>query len=162
VGWAFFYQSREYVETGRDELMLTGPGPVLVDRRDGSIIPTGSADPIEISIERYEDRRAWQRKAREQDRLTSDAVEILADIGSEGSKPIGERLRARHPLASRKRIDEAARDATVIWERARELTHGNHDSQVVAATLESDYPKLHRPIWPWVVYRAEYWWKWEI
>lgn len=43
AGWAFFYQSRAYVETGAFEKMLVGHGPVVVID-DGRIIEGGSLD----------------------------------------------------------------------------------------------------------------------
>ncbi|MFD1788376.1 YrhB domain-containing protein [Sphingomonas floccifaciens] len=43
AGWAFFYQSRAYVETGAFEKMLVGHGPVVITD-DGRIIEGGSLD----------------------------------------------------------------------------------------------------------------------
>ncbi|MDP3401749.1 MAG: YrhB domain-containing protein [Brevundimonas sp.] len=43
AGWAFYYQSREYVETGALEAMLVGNGPVVI-RDDGHVIEGGSLD----------------------------------------------------------------------------------------------------------------------
>lgn len=43
AGWAFYYQSREYVETGTLETMLVGHGPVVV-KDDGRVIEGGSLD----------------------------------------------------------------------------------------------------------------------
>jgi hypothetical protein len=42
-GWAFYYQSRAYVETGEFESALVGQGPVVI-RDDGRIIEGGSLD----------------------------------------------------------------------------------------------------------------------
>lgn len=42
-GWSFFYQSREYVETGEFRAMLVGQGPVVIGD-DGRIIEGGSLD----------------------------------------------------------------------------------------------------------------------
>ncbi|WP_046658604.1 YrhB domain-containing protein [Lysobacter capsici] len=36
-GWVFFYNSREFVETGNASAMLAGNGPILVER-DGTVI----------------------------------------------------------------------------------------------------------------------------
>lgn len=43
AGWAFFYQSRRYVETRDVAAMLVGHGPVVVCD-DGRIIEGGSLD----------------------------------------------------------------------------------------------------------------------
>ncbi|WP_448538179.1 YrhB domain-containing protein [Sphingobium yanoikuyae] len=42
-GWAFFYQSRAYAETGAFDKMLVGHGPVVVSD-DGRVIEGGSLD----------------------------------------------------------------------------------------------------------------------
>ena len=42
-GWAFYYQSTAYVETGNFNRMLVGHGPVVI-RDDGEIIEGGSLD----------------------------------------------------------------------------------------------------------------------
>ena len=52
-GWVFFWNSRRYVETADFQYALAGNGPLIVDRRDGSIHPTSAAETIEDSIERY-------------------------------------------------------------------------------------------------------------
>lgn len=43
AGWAFYYQSREYLETGALEAMLIGHGPVVV-KDDGRVIEGRSLD----------------------------------------------------------------------------------------------------------------------
>ncbi len=43
AGWAFYYQSRAYVETGALDQMLVGHGPVVVSD-DGRVIAGGSLD----------------------------------------------------------------------------------------------------------------------
>ena len=43
AGWAFFYQSRTYVETGDPSTMLVGHGPVVV-KDDGGVVEGGSLD----------------------------------------------------------------------------------------------------------------------
>jgi hypothetical protein len=53
-GWVFFYQSKEYLETGDFVYMLAGNAPYLVNRHTGEIIKTGTAEPIEYYIEQYE------------------------------------------------------------------------------------------------------------
>jgi|HubBroStandDraft_3_1064219.scaffolds.fasta_scaffold1495612_1 hypothetical protein len=48
LGWVFFYAS---------EHAIAGNAPVIVDRRDGALSPTGTAHPIEHYIERYRRQR---------------------------------------------------------------------------------------------------------
>lgn len=43
AGWAFYYQSRAYLETGNSDDRLIGHGPVVV-RDDGTVIEGGSLD----------------------------------------------------------------------------------------------------------------------
>ncbi|WP_164934313.1 YrhB domain-containing protein [Bradyrhizobium guangzhouense] len=42
-GWAFYYQSRAYMETGEFSSMLVGHGPVVI-KDEGGIIEGGSLD----------------------------------------------------------------------------------------------------------------------
>jgi CHASE2 domain-containing sensor protein len=53
-GWVFFYNSAKYLETGDDRYALIGNSPLIVDRRDGSLHVTGSAQPIDFYITEYE------------------------------------------------------------------------------------------------------------
>ncbi|HEX8553716.1 MAG TPA: YrhB domain-containing protein [Sphingomonas sp.] len=41
--WAFFYQSRAFVETGAFSALLVGHGPVII-RDNGEVIEGGSSD----------------------------------------------------------------------------------------------------------------------
>jgi hypothetical protein len=52
-GWVFFYQSREHIETGDFGSILLGNAPVIVDRDDGSLHVTGTAQPIESYLAKY-------------------------------------------------------------------------------------------------------------
>ena len=52
-GWAFFYESQEYQETGDLRDMLAGNAPILISRRDGSLHITGTAMPLEHYIENF-------------------------------------------------------------------------------------------------------------
>ena len=56
IGWEYRWQSREYVESGDDSVMLIGTAPILVNRTDGSLIPTDIYRPIQFYIDRYEHR----------------------------------------------------------------------------------------------------------
>ena len=64
VGWVFFYDSKIHQETRSISHALAGNAPILVDRSDGSLHPTGTGRPIEEYIERYlardpSDERSW-------------------------------------------------------------------------------------------------------
>ncbi|HEY7386899.1 MAG TPA: YrhB domain-containing protein [Bryobacteraceae bacterium] len=52
-GWVFFWTSKQYAETGDFRYALAGNGPLIVDRRDGSVHETSAAEPLEEIIERY-------------------------------------------------------------------------------------------------------------
>ena len=57
-GWLFFWNSKEYLETDELKYALAGNAPLIVDRRDGSIHESSTADPIEDIIQRYRKARA--------------------------------------------------------------------------------------------------------
>ncbi|MES1225024.1 MAG: YrhB domain-containing protein [Bacteroidota bacterium] len=53
LGWVFFYQTKEYVET-RDILqMINDNAPLIINKKDGTIHITGTAYPIEKYIRDY-------------------------------------------------------------------------------------------------------------
>ena len=52
-GWVFFFNSRRYVETRNLSYALAGNGPLIVDRRDGSIHQMSTAYSLESSIRAY-------------------------------------------------------------------------------------------------------------
>jgi Immunity protein 35 len=56
-GWVFFYQSKEYVETGNLSSMLAGNAPFIIDRVAGALYVLGTAHPTEVYIKEYEQRR---------------------------------------------------------------------------------------------------------
>ncbi|MGY3265589.1 YrhB domain-containing protein [Lysobacter sp. HA35] len=53
-GWVFFYQSRQYLETGEFAHRLAGNAPLIVNRNTGDIRTTGNAFPIEHYLAQYE------------------------------------------------------------------------------------------------------------
>ncbi len=53
-GWIFFYQSREFVETGREEFELFGNAPYLVDAMTGAVFVTGTGRPISYYVTNYQ------------------------------------------------------------------------------------------------------------
>jgi hypothetical protein len=50
IGWAYHYQSAQHLRTGDISAMLAGNAPILIDRQDGTILPTGTAHPLEHYI----------------------------------------------------------------------------------------------------------------
>ena len=53
-GWVFFYNSREYVETGNELAALAGNAPYIVNRFTGAVVATGTGRPIEHYVSAYE------------------------------------------------------------------------------------------------------------
>jgi hypothetical protein len=53
VGWVFFYESREYTETGDPQHALIGNAPLLVDRRTGALHLLGTERPVEAYLDDY-------------------------------------------------------------------------------------------------------------
>ena len=56
-GWVFFYNLKRFVETGDQNYGLIGTAPIIVDRMNGSLHPTGIGRPIEEYIREYEMKR---------------------------------------------------------------------------------------------------------
>lgn len=57
-GWVFFYNSKQFLETRDISQALVGNAPLIVDRADGSVHVTGTAEPTEHYIKEYEAQRA--------------------------------------------------------------------------------------------------------
>jgi hypothetical protein len=57
-GWVFFYNSKQFLETGDISQALVGNAPLIVDRADGSVHVTGTAEPIEHYLKEYEAQRS--------------------------------------------------------------------------------------------------------
>jgi hypothetical protein len=53
-GWVFFYESRQYLETGEFMHRLVGNAPLIVNRITGDIVSTGTAHPTEYYLAEYE------------------------------------------------------------------------------------------------------------
>lgn len=52
-GWVFFYQTKDYIETGNFSSMLAGNSPFIVDRGDGSLHVLGTVHPVDFYINEY-------------------------------------------------------------------------------------------------------------
>jgi hypothetical protein len=50
-GWLFFYNSKEFMETGSFSSMLVGNGPIFVDR-SGAVEKLPTAIPWQVAIKR--------------------------------------------------------------------------------------------------------------
>jgi len=53
-GWVFFYNNKKYLETGDFSYALAGNAPMIVNKRTGELVTTGTARPIDKYIEDYE------------------------------------------------------------------------------------------------------------
>ena len=59
-GWIFFYQSKSFLETNNSKFMLVGNAPLIVDKINRSVHPTGTCLPLQSYIDRYaNDIRKW-------------------------------------------------------------------------------------------------------
>jgi hypothetical protein len=53
-GWIFFYQSKQYIETGDFSAQLLGNAPIIIDRTTSEIRVTGTRLPLEHYLAEYE------------------------------------------------------------------------------------------------------------
>ena len=53
-GWVFFYQSDRFLATDDMSYALVGNAPIIVNKYEGSVYVTGTADPVEVYIRSYE------------------------------------------------------------------------------------------------------------
>jgi hypothetical protein len=61
-GWVFFYQTKEYIETGDIMEMAGGNAPLIIDKRNGNLEVTGTGEPIEYYIEKYIEKMQRDKK----------------------------------------------------------------------------------------------------
>jgi hypothetical protein len=52
-GWVYFYDSSRHAETGNDSDRVVGNAPLIVDKNDGRLYVTGTAQTIEHYLELY-------------------------------------------------------------------------------------------------------------
>jgi Immunity protein 35 len=52
-GWVFFYQSKEYMQTGVLSSALAGNAPFIVSRRDGAVHVLGTVHPADVYVKEY-------------------------------------------------------------------------------------------------------------
>jgi Immunity protein 35 len=179
IGWSYHWQSSEFIRTGDDMIALTGNWPILVSRRDGRVLGCDQRG-VEYWITQHDRRQAWDDDASEHQRILTEAVEVLSYIGPAMHQPVLGRLRKRCPEASESQLEQAIREATSIGLRALELTRMQRralDPPEVPAPdwdqvedelakaigpLAREYPDVYPNVWSHLVYRAKYWWEWEI
>ncbi len=53
-GWVVHYDSESFAGSGAGEDSIAPTAPLIVDRRDGSIHPTGTEHPLEHYLNDYE------------------------------------------------------------------------------------------------------------
>ncbi len=53
-GWVFFYDGRAFLASGKTSDMVAGNSPILVERIDGEVRVTGTAQPLERYLRSYE------------------------------------------------------------------------------------------------------------
>ena len=53
VGWVYFYDSREFVETGNPKTALIGNAPLLIDGVTGATHLLGTERPVETYLDDY-------------------------------------------------------------------------------------------------------------
>ncbi len=56
-GWAFIYNLKNFEINGG----LTGSGPIVINKFTGESIPTGSGEPIEYFLDRYEEELSGRK-----------------------------------------------------------------------------------------------------
>lgn len=52
-GWIFFYQTKEFIETGSISSMLAGNSPFIINNDTGEIYTLGTAYPTDVYIKEY-------------------------------------------------------------------------------------------------------------
>jgi hypothetical protein len=56
-GWVFIYTSKRFLETGDYRYLPFGNAPIIVDKVDGTLHPTGTNRPVEEYIRAYENSK---------------------------------------------------------------------------------------------------------
>ncbi len=51
--YVFFYDSKEFIDTGDSKYILAGNSPIIISKKDGEVFETGTAYPIEYYIENF-------------------------------------------------------------------------------------------------------------
>lgn len=86
-GWVFFWNSKQYLESGDKMQALGGNAPLVVLKKDGSVIVTGTALPVERYLENIDkygspedpsQEQRWEYETRKllQEGRRADAIEF--------------------------------------------------------------------------------------
>jgi hypothetical protein len=62
--WVFFYDSKDFLETGDYKYVLAGNAPLIVDKFEGKVYETGTAYNIEYYMKIFEDTELPKIKKR--------------------------------------------------------------------------------------------------
>ena len=65
-GWMFFYQSKEYLDTGNPGKMVGGNAPIIVDKYNALVHITGTSRDENFYIEKYCQLRETPEKFQEE------------------------------------------------------------------------------------------------
>lgn len=144
IGWAYNYQSSAYLRTGAISDSLGGNAPVLVHRRTGAVLPTGTAQSIDFYVAEHERREAWAATASAADLVLTAAVE---ETSVRGPKPVTDRVGDRYPEASEDVVDQAVIDATAVVATARKLARSHLCRSDVIGALTIQHPNVYPGIW---------------
>jgi len=58
-GWVFFYQSKQFLETGDFMKALGGNAPIIIDKFSGQLTVTGTVHSIDYYTGAYEKGNSW-------------------------------------------------------------------------------------------------------
>lgn len=74
-GWAFFWNTKEFLDSGDHRHALVGNAPIIVDRGDGQLYVTGTAHSWEHYLQEYRSgkRRLAERGAVGNSRLAGQS-----------------------------------------------------------------------------------------
>jgi hypothetical protein len=56
-GWIFFYNTKQFLETGNMMHSLGGNAPLLVEREGGALVELPTYQPLDDSLREYEETR---------------------------------------------------------------------------------------------------------
>ncbi len=54
-GWMFFYQSKEYIETGNLDKLVGGNAPIIFDKFESQLYVTGTGNSEDYYLEKFKD-----------------------------------------------------------------------------------------------------------
>jgi hypothetical protein len=53
LGWAFCYNNKKYIESGKVSHALAGNGPIIICKRTGKMFSTGTSQDVEYYIDEF-------------------------------------------------------------------------------------------------------------